>query len=66
LIEKLKEGQSLAIQAFDRGKPISFTLPLIAFAEAYEGAASDATGLNELQEGLPEWMQRSRRAGKLR
>jgi invasion protein IalB len=53
LIEKLKKGQSLAIQAFDKGRPISFTLPLTAFAEAYDGPAGDATGLNELQEGLP-------------
>lgn len=37
LIEKLKKGQSLAIQAFDKGKPISFTLPLTGFAKAYEG-----------------------------
>ena len=57
LIEKLKKGQSLAIQAFDRGRPISFTLPLTAFAEAYDGPAGDATGLNELQEGLPNERQ---------
>lgn len=53
LIEKLKQGQSLAIQAFDRGRPVSFTLPLIGFAKAYDGPAGDATVLNELQEGLP-------------
>ena len=66
LIEKLKKGWNLAIQAFEKGRPISFTLPLTGFAKAYDGPAGDATGLNELQEGLPEWMQRSRRAGKLR
>ena len=49
LIEKLKKGRSLAIQAFDKGKPISFTLPLTGFATAYEGPAGDPTGL---QEGL--------------
>jgi invasion protein IalB len=48
LIENLKIGRSLAIQAFDRGKPISFTLPLSGFAKAYDGPP---TGLNELQEG---------------
>jgi invasion protein IalB len=53
LIEKLQSGQTLAIQAFEKGKPISFTLPLNGFAKAYEGPASDPTGLNELQEGLP-------------
>jgi invasion protein IalB len=49
LIEKLKNGRTLAIWAFDKGKPISFTLPLTGFAKAYEGPASDPTGL---QEGL--------------
>jgi invasion protein IalB len=52
LIEKLKNGRSLAIQAFDKGRPISFTLPLAGFANAYDGPASDPTGLNELHESL--------------
>ena len=58
LIAKLKKGQSLAIQAFDKGRPISFTLPLTGFANAYDGPAKDPTGLNELQEGLPNELQR--------
>ncbi len=41
LIEKLKKGRTLAIQAFEKGKPIDFTLPLIGFAKAYDGPASD-------------------------
>ena len=41
LIEKLKKGQTLAIRAFEKGKPIAFTLPLAGFAKAYEGPASD-------------------------
>jgi invasion protein IalB len=57
LIEKLKKGRTLAIQAFDKGRPISFTLPLTGFAKAYDGPASDSTGLNELQEGLPNELQ---------
>jgi invasion protein IalB len=57
LIEKLKKGQSLAIQAFDKGRPISFTLPLTGFAKAYDGPASDPTGLNELKEGLSNELQ---------
>jgi invasion protein IalB len=52
LIEKLKSGQTLAIQAFEKGKPISFTLPLTGFAKAHDGPPSDPTGLNELQDGL--------------
>jgi invasion protein IalB len=57
LIAKLKQGQSLAIQAFDKGRPISFTLPLAGFAKAYDGPATDPTGLNELQEGLSNELQ---------
>jgi len=53
LIEKLKVGRSLTIQAFERRRPISFTLPLAGFAKAYDGPASDPTGLNELPAGLP-------------
>jgi len=53
LIEKLKNGKSLAVQAFDKSRPISFTLPLTGFAKAYDGPPSDSTLLNELQEGLP-------------
>jgi invasion protein IalB len=49
LIGKLKAGRSLAIQAFDKGRPISFSLPLTGFAKAYDGPASDPAGLN----GLP-------------
>ena len=41
LIEKLKKGRTLAIQAFEKGKPITFTLPLAGFAKAYDGPASD-------------------------
>lgn len=57
LIEKLKRGQTLAVQAFDKGRPISFTLPLTGFAKAYDGPAGDPTGLNELREGLPNELQ---------
>jgi invasion protein IalB len=41
LIAKLKNGRSLAIQAFEKGRPINFTLPLTGFAKAYDGPASD-------------------------
>jgi invasion protein IalB len=57
LIDKLKRGHTLAIQAFDKGKPIGFTLPLTGFAKAYGGPPSDPTGLNELREGLPSELQ---------
>jgi invasion protein IalB len=57
LIEKLKKGQILAIQAFNKARPISFTLPLTGFVEAYDGPPSDSSLLNELQEGLPNDLQ---------
>ena len=57
LVEKLKKGRSLAIQAFNKGKPISFTLPLTGFAQAHDGPAGDATGLNEIREGLANEVQ---------
>jgi len=57
LIDKLKKGRSLAIQAFDKGKPISFTLPLSGFAQAHDGPAGDANGLNDLHEDLPNEVQ---------
>jgi invasion protein IalB len=58
LIAKLKAGRSLAIQAFDKGRPISYTLPLTDFAKAYDGPPSDPTGLNERQEILPNELKR--------
>jgi invasion protein IalB len=57
LIERLKNGRSLAIQAFEKGRPISFTLPLTGFAKAYDGPASDPTALNQRQEALPNELQ---------
>jgi len=47
LIAKLKKGRTLMIQAFDKGRPISFSLPLAEFAKAYDGPPSDPIGLNE-------------------
>jgi invasion protein IalB len=57
LITKLKHGQSLAIQAFDKARPISFTLPLTGFAKAYDGPPSDPTALNEQQRSLQNEFQ---------
>jgi invasion protein IalB len=57
LIAKLKGGRSLAIQAFDKSRPISFTLPLTDFAKAYDGPPSDPTALNEQQKSLQNQLQ---------
>jgi invasion protein IalB len=58
LIAKLKTGRTLAIQAFDKGQPIGFTLPLTGFAKAYDGPPSDPTGLDEQQGGLASELHR--------
>jgi invasion protein IalB len=57
LIAKLKAGRTLAIQAFEKSRPISFTLPLTDFAKAYDGPPSDPTGLNEQQKSLQNELQ---------
>jgi len=57
LIEKLKKGRNLAIQAFEKKRPIGFTLPLVGFAKAFDGPASDPTGLNQLQEDFSNELQ---------
>jgi invasion protein IalB len=59
LIAKLKTGRNLAIQAFDKGRPISFTLPLAGFAKAYDGPPSDPTGLNGQQNPRDELQHHS-------
>jgi invasion protein IalB len=46
LIAKLKSARSLTIEAFQKGQPVSFTLPLTDFAKAYDGPPSDPTSLN--------------------
>ena len=57
LIAKLKTGRTLAIQAFDKSRPISFTLPLTDFAKAYDGPPSDPTRLDEQQRSLQNELQ---------
>jgi invasion protein IalB len=57
LIAKLKAGRTLAIQAFEKSRPISFSLPLTDFAQAYDGPPSDPTGLNEQQRSLQDELQ---------
>ena len=52
LIAKLKAGRSLAVQAFDKSRPISFSLPLTDFAKAYDGPPSDPAALDEQQKSL--------------
>jgi invasion protein IalB len=57
LIAKLKAGRSLAVQAFDKSRPVSFSLPLTDFAKAYDGPPSDPAVLDEQQKSLQNDVQ---------
>jgi invasion protein IalB len=57
LIAELKTGRTLAIQAFEKSRPISFSLPLTDFAKAYDGPPSDPAGLNDQQRSLQNELQ---------
>jgi invasion protein IalB len=42
IVDKLKKGQGLVIQAINSaGKPITFVMPLVDFAAAYDGPPTD-------------------------
>ncbi len=59
LVEKLKKGQMLTIQAINlAGSPISFPLPLTDFAKANEGPPTDPKVFEEQQRKLQEELQK--------
>lgn len=59
LIDKLKKGQGLVIQAVNgAGQPISLVVPLADFAKAYDGPPTDAKVVEERQKKLQEELQR--------
>src|SRR5215813_7373795 len=59
LINKLKKGQMLTIQAINlAGSPISFPLPLSDFAKANEGPPTDPKVFEEQQKKLQEELQK--------
>jgi invasion protein IalB len=59
LINRLKKGQQLAVQAINsNGQPISLNLPLADFAKAYDGPPTDPKVFEEQQKKLQDELQR--------
>jgi invasion protein IalB len=59
MIDKMKKGQGLAIQAINStGQPISLVLPLNDFAKAYDGPPTDPKVFEEQQKKLQDELQR--------
>jgi invasion protein IalB len=59
LINKMKKGQGLIIQAINTtGQPISLVMPLADFAKAYDGPPTDPKVFEEQQKKLQEELQR--------
>jgi invasion protein IalB len=59
LINKMKKGQGLVIQAINTtGQPISLVMPLNDFAKAYEGPPTDPKEFEAQQKKLQEELQR--------
>lgn len=59
LINRLKKGQQLAVQAINsNGQPISLNLPLSDFAKAYDGPPTDPKVFEEQQKKLQDELQR--------
>ena len=53
LVEKLKKGQELTIQAINPGGyPITITMPLASFAKAYDGPPMDEKAIAEVTEEI--------------
>jgi invasion protein IalB len=62
LIGKLKTGQSLTVQGIDyQGYELSFSLPLLGFAKAYDGTPIDAQAERKLQEDLQKRAEEARK-----
>ncbi len=65
LIDKLKKGQQLVIQAVNgAGQPISLVVPLADFAKAYDAPPTDAKVVEERQKKLQEELQRRAEDGR--
>lgn len=59
LINRLKKGQQLAVQAINsNGQPISLNLPLADFAKAYDGPPTDPKVFEQQQKKLQDELQR--------
>lgn len=59
IINRLKKGQQLAVQAINgNGQPVSLTLPLADFAKAYDGPPTDPKVFEAQQKKLQEELQK--------
>ena len=59
MVAKMKKGQNIVVQAINmQGTPISLPLPLIDFAKAYDGPATDPKVFEEQQRKLQEELQK--------
>ncbi len=59
LIGRMKKGQQITVQAINmNGSPLSLPLPLVDFAKAYDGPATDPKVFEEQQRKLQEELQK--------
>jgi invasion protein IalB len=59
MLAKMKKGQMITVQAINmQGTPISLPLPLLDFAKAYDGPATDPKAFEEQQRKLQEELQK--------
>jgi invasion protein IalB len=59
LINKMKKGQQLTVQAINmQGSAVSLPLPLAEFAKAYDGPPTDPKAFEEQQRKLQEELQK--------
>lgn len=62
LIDRLKTGQSLTLESIDfQGYPVNFSMPLLGFAKAYDGAPTDLQAERKLQEDLQKRAEEARK-----
>jgi invasion protein IalB len=59
MLVSMKKGQMITVQAINmQGTPISLPLPLVDFAKAYDGPATDPKAFEEQQRKLQEELQK--------
>jgi hypothetical protein len=59
MLAQMKKGQMITVQAINmQGTPISLPLPLVDFAKAYDGPATDPKAFEEQQRKLQEELQK--------
>jgi invasion protein IalB len=67
LVDQLRRAQTLVLKAIDKANsPISLTLPLVDFANAYDGPPQEMKVREEVLSELQARLDRQRRAGEER